>query len=460
MIRRTLLDELIKFTEKDRVRAHMPGHNGGSGLSRRFRHNAFAVDVTEFAETDDLREPQGIILKSERRAADIFGAERTFFTVNGSTVGLEAAILTAAEKGKKIIVDRTCHKAVVSAVILAGAEPVFVEPKFDKQHGIYTCIAPFEVKEVIEKNPDSAAVVITSPSYYGVCSDAAGIAEIVHQAGIPLIVDEAHGAHFAFSEKLPSSAVSLGADVVIQSAHKTLPSLGQTALVHAAKGSRIDADRLQRNINLLQTSSPSYMLMAGLDDAVRRMNKQLKNRLDEVIEQIVEIKSHIEVRGNVSCLKKNCFENDYDITKLAVDFSSLGITGYGAAELLKKEYGIYTEMADEKNVLFYLTVSSTKRDLNAIDKAIESISSYSFKPQKIFEPRPMPKVKMQEDVRAAYFGGSEMIDVDKAVGRTAADICVCCPPCCPITIPGQLIDAETAEYIKTFTDIKQISVTV
>ncbi len=460
MIKKTLLDELIKFSKKDKVRVHMPGHNGGEGLSQKFRRHAFSIDVTEFDETDNLQEPNGIILKSEKRAADIFLAENTFFLVNGSTSGLEAAILTAARRSGKIIVDRTCHKSVISAIMLAGAEPVFAEPEFDKKHGIYKGLSAASVTEAVNANPDADAVVITSPNYYGVCSDVYGISKTVHLSGMLLIVDEAHGAHFTFSDKLPKSALSCGADIVVQSAHKTLPSLGQTAFLHVGHGGRVDVKRLRRNINLIQTSSPSYMLMASIDDAVMRMNKPLKKQLDDVIERIAVLKSRIQVFDKVSCLIKSEFKTDYDITKLVVDFSKLGITGYRAAEILKKDYGIYPEMADNKNVLFYITVSTSQSELDAIERAIDDISARIFKPQEQIEAVSMSDIRMATDMQSAYFGKTETVSIDDAEGRIAAEILVCCPPCCSITVPGQLIDSETVKYIKNFTDIKQIAVTV
>lgn len=455
-MRRTLLDELIKFTKKDRVRAHMPGHNGGEGLSRKFRRYAFSVDVTEFSETDNLQQPTGVLLKSEQRAAEIFGAVRTFFMVGGSTSGLEAAILTVVGQGQKVIVDRTCHKAVVSALILAGAEPVFVEPEFDFERGIYLNLSPESVVKALKKHSDAAAVILTSPSYMGVCSDIRAIAEAVHLAGIPLIVDEAHGAHFVFSDKLPETALSQDADIVVQSTHKTLAALGQTALLHIGRGGRIDEERLLKNINLIQTSSPSYMLLASLDEAVRRMDSE---RLDSVIDKIVEIKSRISVIDNVSCILKRDLNTDCDMTKLVVDFSKLGITGYGAAKLLSRDYGIYTEMADEKNVLFYLTAAATDKDLNAIDKAICEIAASEFRPQDIIDMRPMPEIVLSENMRNSYFGKSVSVSLKNAVGRIAAETLVCCPPCSPITVPGQLIDENTADYIRDFTDIKKIAVT-
>lgn len=456
LIRKSLLDELIRFTRKDKVRAHMPGHNGGRGLSRKLRRYAFSVDVTEFDETDNLQQPNGVLLKSQRRAAEAFGAERTYYMVGGSTSGLEAAILAAVPRGSKIILDRTCHKAVISAVILAGAHPIFVEPEFIADKGIYGAVPPEWIADALSVNKGAAAVVLTSPSYMGVCSDIRKIAEFVHSAGAILIVDEAHGAHFAFSGRLPDTALSQGADIVVQSAHKTLPAFGQTALLHIGKNARVDSERLLRSINLIQTSSPSYMLLASIDEAVEQMRGGEK--LDGVIEKIIGIKSRIGVIDNVSCILKQDVGADYDITKLAVDFSRLGISGYGAAELFKRDYGIYPEMADERNVLFYLTASAAESDLNTISNAIEKVAESEFRPQDILDMRAMPKVVLSKAPSEAFFGEAETVDLQSAVGRVAAESLVCCPPCCPITIPGQLIDRETADYIRDFTDIRKIAV--
>lgn len=198
------------------------------------------------------------------------------------------------------------------------------------------------------------------------------------------------------------------------------------------------------------------MLLAGLDEAISRMKNS--ERLDEVIDRIIEIKSRIGVIDKVSCLLGSGFNTDYDVTKLVIDFSRLGITGYGAAALLRRDYGIYTELADERNVLFYLTAASTDRDLSVAAAAIEEISATEFRPQEVRAMRPMPKVVLASDLSEAYFGDCEYVETDKALHRIAAEILVCCPPCSPITVPGQLIDEETLNYIRDFTDIERIAV--
>lgn len=458
MFEKSLLDELLKFSKKDAVRAHMPGHNGGAGLSSKLRHNAFRIDVTEFDGTDNLQNPQGILRAAQERAAKAFGAKRTFFLVNGSTVGIQAAVLAATTPGSKLIVDRCCHKSVIAAMILAGVEPVFIEPDFASAFGIYGAVQPLSVMDAMHDNPDAAGVVITSPNYYGVCADIERLAQHIHSAGMFLLVDEAHGAHFAFSDDLPKPALKQGADMVVQSAHKMLPALGQTALLHIGDSDFVSGGRVGKFVNILQTSSPSYMLLASLDEAIHGMRSDKSGSLNKLIDKIVEIKSKIGVLDNVSCVVKSNLENDYDIMKMVVDFSSLGITGYGAAELLRHDYGIYPEMADERNVLFYFTAGTTLKDLDKIDRAITDISKTEFKPQPLKKTPPLPQIKMAKRLGWAFYAETEIIDAGAAIGRVCAEIVNCCPPCVPIAVPGQLITNAVVEYINNYTEIETIEV--
>ncbi len=458
MFEKTLLDELIKCSKKDAVRAHMPGHNGGEGLDLKFKHNAFRIDLTEFDGTDNLQEPRDILKKSMERAAKAFGAKQTFFLVNGSTVGIQAALLASVPRGGKLIIDRCCHKSVIGAVVQAGITPVFIEPEFSVKTGIYGAVQPVAVMDAMHDNPDAAGIVITSPNYYGVCADIEKLARHAHSAGMFLMVDEAHGAHFAFSDSLPKTALSQGADTVVQSAHKMLPALGQTALLHLGDSKLISAARLQKCVNMLQTSSPSYMLLASLDSAIGYMKNAGTKHLNKLIEKITEIKSKIGVLDNVSCIVKSSLENDYDIMKTVIDFSSLGITGYGAAELLKRDYGIYPEMADERNVLLYFTAGTTLKDLEKIDRAVTDISKTEFRPQPLKTVPPLPPIRMAASPTQAFFSETETIDPDTAIGRTCGGIVNCCPPCVPIAVPGQLITARVVEYINTYTDIDGIEV--
>lgn len=458
MFEKTLLDELVKFSKKDAVRAHMPGHNGGEGLDPKFRHNAFRVDVTEFDATDNLQDPKGILKKSRERAAKAFGAKETFFLVNGSTVGIQAAILAAAPRGSKLIVDRCCHKSVISAMILAGAEPVFIEPEFYQSHGIYGAVTPIAVMDAMHDNPDAAGVVITSPTYHGVCADIEKLARHAHSADMFLLVDEAHGAHFAFSDGLPKTALSQGADIVVQSAHKMLPALGQTAFLHLGDSKLVSADRVRKCVNMLQTSSPSYMLLASLDMAVHRMRGDGAKHLEKLVERITELKSKIGVLSGVSCVVSSGLENDYDIMKTVIDFSELGITGYGAAELLRRDYGIYPEMADERSVLLYFTVGTTLKDIEKVDRAVTDISKTEFKPQALKNVPKLPPIQMSRHMGEAFYAESRKLNIGEAVGKISAEIVNCCPPCVPVAVPGQVITNNVVEYLSTQTDIETIEV--
>ncbi len=458
MFEKSLLEELLKFTKKDTVRAHMPGSNGGTALSGKFKRNAFKVDLTELSGTDNLQNPQGIIKKSLKRAEKAFGAEKTYYLVNGSTVGLEAAILAVTKPGDTIIVDRACHKSVIAALILAHVTPVFVEPEFSEKLGIYVGITPEAVAVVLLKNPSAAGVVLTSPTYYGVCLDVGSIASVVHNAGKVLIVDEAHGAHFAFSDKLPKTALSLGADIVVQSAHKTLPALGQTALLHIGNTDRVSEDAVTKCVNLLQTSSPSYIMLASLDEAISHMSAGGKDNLDKIIEKLVEVKSKIGVINKLSCITSSDVGCEYDITKLVIDVSRLSISGHGAAELLKRDYGIYPEMSDERSVLLYFTAGTTMRDLEAVDRAVSEIANAEFRPQDVKTPSALPGLSLEMPMYGAFFGEAERVPISKAESRICAEILNCCPPCIPLCIPGQRIDESVCGYISEFTDISDILV--
>lgn len=458
MFEKTLLEELIKFSKKESVRAHMPGHNGGESLDSKFKHNAFRIDLTELEGTDNLQDPRGILKKSAERAAKAFGAVQTFLLVGGSTLGIQAAVLASVPEGGKVLVDRCCHKSVIAAVILAGAKPVFMEPKFYKDTGIYGAVQTVTLMDAIRKNPDATGVIVTSPNYYGVCGDIEKLARHAHSAGMFLMVDEAHGAHFAFSSDLPKTALSQGADVVVQSAHKMLPALGQTALLHLGNSNLISPIRLGKCLNMLGTSSPSYMLLASLDSATDYMTGSGGKELDKLIEKITEIKTKIGVLDNVSCVVKSNLEEDYDIMKTVVDFSKLGITGYGAAELLKRDYGIYPETADERHVLFYFTAGTTLKDLEKVDRAITDISKTEFKPQTVRSISPLPPIQPAGDMREAFYAESSKAVLSEAVGKVCGEIVCQCPPCVPIAVPGQLITPQVVEYLSNNTDTDMIEV--
>lgn len=276
---------LREYAQQDINIFHMPGHKLAKGIPQQLAQDILKLDVTEIEGTDNLHYPEGIIKDAQELAAKAFGADKTFFLVNGSTCGIEAAIMSTCARGQKIIIARDAHKSVVSGLILSGAEPVFVYPEYIYSFGITGEVTAKSIQKSLCQHPDAVAVLITRPNYYGICSDIEEISSIVHAHGKILIVDEAHGAHFVFNSKLPDSALQHGADICIQSAHKTLPAVTQGAYLHV-KGNRVDIDRLKLNLGMLQTSSPSYIIMSYLDIARELMEIEGQPKLDNLIKEI------------------------------------------------------------------------------------------------------------------------------------------------------------------------------
>ncbi|MBQ4145782.1 MAG: aminotransferase class I/II-fold pyridoxal phosphate-dependent enzyme [Clostridia bacterium] len=449
----SLFDDLKNFRRKDKISFHIPGHKGGIGLERRWMTDIFSIDVTEFDETDDLQNPTGILKVAQERAAAAFGAYKTFFLTNGSSIGLEASIIGTLKPGDKILLDRTCHKSVISALVLSGAIPVFLSPIWDDGLKLYTGISANSIKEHINKNPDIKGVLITSPSYYGICSDILPISDIIHKAGKFLIVDEAHGAHFCFNKNLPSSALSQGADIVIQSAHKTLPALGQCSFLHLNNSPYINSKRIEEALRLLQTTSPSYILMSALDMSAIKMSETGDALLSELIFNIQKLKKEVITNTCLSFIDKSSIRAIQDETRIVTDFHRTIYTGYDAAKILKDKYGIYPEMADENYVVFIATISNAKKDIVALKNAlIELGKEQSDAPCKKGMPLPVPDIKIPP--RDAWMSDKKQVSYKDALGKIAAEIVSVCPPGAALLVPGQLIDEKTIEYFD-YSDIQK-----
>jgi len=275
---------LKDYADENNIPFHMPGHKMGIGFPKNFAKNLPKFDITELPNMDNLHFPDGIIKEAQLLAAHAFNANKTFFLVNGATCGVHAAIMTTCEHGSKIIIGRDCHRSAIEGTILANAIPVYVNTEVDNFFGISTGVEPETLKTALEDNPDASAVFVTRPNYYGICSDIEKIVDITHSFGKILIVDEAHGAHFKFNKKLPISALDAGADICVQSAHKTLPALTQGAYLHI-KSDSVDIEKLEFYLRLLETTSPSYIIMASLDMARALMEYSGKQLLDNIIKK-------------------------------------------------------------------------------------------------------------------------------------------------------------------------------
>ncbi|NER79371.1 MAG: aminotransferase class V-fold PLP-dependent enzyme, partial [Leptolyngbya sp. SIO1D8] len=300
-----LLSALTQAATRDHAAFYAPGHKRGQGisplLSRLLGPQVFPADLPELPELDNLFAPEGPIQQAQQLAAIAFGADETFFLANGSTCGIEAAMLAVCSPGDKVLVPRNAHRSVLAALILSGARPVFLSPAYDTQWDLAYGITRESVASAFEQHPDLRAVVMVSPSYQGICSDVATICGDVHARSAVVIVDEAHGPHLRFHPQFPPGAISGGADLVIQSTHKVLSALTQASMLHV-QGSRVERDRLRQALQLTQSTSPNYLLLASLDAARQQMAIAGKTLMEQTLEIAKQIRSQLEALSPLQCL--------------------------------------------------------------------------------------------------------------------------------------------------------------
>ncbi|MGB3293852.1 MAG: aminotransferase class I/II-fold pyridoxal phosphate-dependent enzyme, partial [Phormidesmis sp.] len=346
---------------------HTPGHKQGHGISdlhrQLFGATVFRADLPELPDLDNLFAPEGVILQAQSLAAAAFGAEQTWFLANGSTCGLEAAILATCGPGDKLILPRDVHTSAISGLILSGAVPVYVAPTYGSDWDISLGVSPDTVAQALTAHPDAKAVLLVSPTYYGVCSDLAAIAPLVHSYNIPLIIDEAHAPHFAFHPDLPISALAAGADITVQSAHKVLSAFTQAALLHM-QGDRLDRHRLSQALQLTQSTSPSYLLLGSLDAARQQMataGQALMARTLTLADQAAQALSQLPgLRILQPQWEKNHTGISGDRTRLTVDVSALGITGFEADNLLHNRFDVTAELPTLRHLMFIVSLGNTE----------------------------------------------------------------------------------------------------
>ncbi|PYG89187.1 arginine decarboxylase [Ruminiclostridium sufflavum DSM 19573] len=472
---------LREYAEQDMNIFHMPGHKLSKGIPQELARDILRLDVTEVEGTDNLHYPEGIIKEAEELAAAAFGADRTFFLVNGSTCGIQAAIMSACSRGQKIIVGRDSHKSVAAGLILSGAEPVFAYPEYNCEFGIAGAITSKSIEKLLQEHPDAAAVLVTRPNYYGICSDIEKIACAVHAHNKLLIVDEAHGAHFAFNRRLPSPALQYGADICIQSAHKTLPAVTQGAYLHI-KGSRADAERLKFNLSMLQTSSPSYIIMSYLDIARELMVTEGASKLEALISEIElfsrELREYPEYRILSNSMSESNFKGEttcgsaflqnlnekaaHDPTRLVINIRKLGISGYYAEKLLRERFKTQVEMADYENLVFITTIADSPDTFSSLLAALKGLRGLAFRgelqglnlQQSIIEKyyeelqtSAFEKAKAGSLPYEAYMAQKKAIPLKESCGRICADVITPYPPGIPVLYPGEIIEKYHIRYI-------------
>lgn len=451
-----LFDALKEYVNRDTLPFHVPGHKKGVGMENEFKNfigeNPFKIDVTVFKLVDSLHHPKGPIKEAQELAAEAYGADATFFSIHGTSGAIQAMIMSVVSDGDKIIVPRNVHKSVTAGIILSGAVPVYMEPELDKKLGIAHGVSPETVKQTLEKNPDAKAVLIINPTYYGVATDIKQIANIVHEYNIPLIVDEAHGPHLAFSKKLPTSALEAGADICAQSTHKIIGALTQGSLLHV-KSKLVSPKRVQQVLNLMQTTSPSYILMASLDCARKQIALEGKELLEKTIELCKYTRNEINKIPGFYCFGEEILgvpgAYAFDPTKITISCRELGITGYELDTILADKYHIQFELSDFYNALAVGSFGDTKEGMDKLLSALKEISKeYYGKKSEISDFLDIPPIPERKLIpREAFNAEKEDILLENSEGKISAEFLLAYPPGIPILCPGELITKEIINYV-------------
>ncbi len=453
-----LLSTLKSLSLREHSGFYAPGHKQGRGINSNLANllgkNVFQADLPELPELDNLFAPEGVILKAQELAAETFGAEKTWFLVNGSTCGIIAAILATCGMGDKIILPRNIHQSAIAGLILSGAIPIFINPEYDLSEGLAYSITPEAVRRALAEHPDVKAVMMLYPTYQGVCGDLRAIAKVAHQYNIPLLVDEAHGAHFAFHPDLPPSALRGGADLTVQSTHKVLGAMTQASMLHL-QGSQISTRAINKALQLLQSTSPSYLLLASLDAARQQMaaaGKELMTHTlalaDTARKQLAEIEG-ISVLDN---LTRPGFTY-LDLTRLTVNVSRLGITGYQADEIFHQQLKVTCELPLTQHLTFIISLGNTSQDIQNLINACQTLTSSSIPHSPLPIPHsPFPTPHSPITPRQAYFAPTETIPIETSCDRLCAELICPYPPGIPILMPGEIITPEAINYLQQILD--------
>lgn len=448
------------YTSGRSLPMHMPGHKRNADMLP--GRLPYGLDITEISGFDDLHRANGLLLRCQERAAVLWGSRRCFFLINGSTCGILAAVRAATKPGDTVLAARNCHRSVYHALELCGLRPVYLFPETDPEAGIVGSLAPEQVRNALAEHPETALVVLTSPTYEGVVSDIAGISEAAHAFGVPVLVDEAHGAHLDFSPDFPGGAVKNGADMVIMSLHKTLPALTQTALAHVS-GGLVDEKRLGRELSVFETSSPSYVLMSSIDFCVGLLESRGPVLFAEYAEAL---DGFYRRAGSLKHLKALCPETGaypaffcFDRGKLVILTRGAGIGGPELAVILRERFDIEVEMACPGYIVAMTSICDTKETLGRFADALVEIDAAAIKsgrpPASVRAPEIRPEIRLPA-CEAVFLDGEDMAFF-AAEGRTALEYLWAYPPGIPLVVPGE---AVTSGVLRTLGCLAGAGVTV
>ncbi|MBP3952181.1 aminotransferase class I/II-fold pyridoxal phosphate-dependent enzyme [Bacillus sp. YZJH907-2] len=442
--------------EKQPIQFHIPGHKQGAGMDPEFRsfigENALSIDLINIAPLDDLHHPHGIIKEAQQLAAEAFGADHTFFSVQGTSGAIMTMIMSVCGPGDKIIVPRNVHKSIMSAIIFSGATPIFIHPEIDPRLGISHGITIDSVERALTAHPDAKGLLVINPTYFGISGNLIQIVELAHSFDVPVLVDEAHGVHIHFHDDLPVSAMQAGADMAATSVHKLGGSMTQSSILNVREG-LVSAKRVQSIISMLTTTSTSYLLLASLDTARKQLATKGQELLSRVIDLAEQTREKINNIVGISCVGKEILGTkatyDMDPTKLIITVKDLGLTGHDVEVWLREHYSIEVEMSDLYNILCIVTIGDTQEKMNILVNALNELATEHKK----VEPASVAAISVPNipdlalSPRDAFYAETEVIPFDDSVGRIIAEFIMVYPPGIPILIPGEIISQDNLSYI-------------
>lgn len=440
---------------------HIPGHKKGKGMDAEYAEfvgsNVLSIDLVSIPPLDDPHQPNGVIQEAQNLAAQAFGADHSFFCVQGTTGAVMMMILSVCSPGDKIILPRNVHKSILSAVIFSGAHPIFIHPQMDSRLGIAHGITTDDIEKAIQQHLDAKAVLIINPTYFGVASNLKEIVDMVHSYRIPVLVDEAHGALTHFHEELPMSAMEAGADLAATSVHKLGGSLTQSSILNMREG-LVNPHYVQLINSMITTTSSSYLLLSSLDIARRHLAMHGKEIIGNTLALARNARWRINQIPGLSCFGKEYLSQDglYDLdeTKLFIHLEGLRISGRETEKWLRKEFNIEIELSDLYNILCLITTGDTRETVDILIYALQTLSDQFYSPglNKSLEIT-LPEIPKQiQSPREAFYSETVSVPLDQAAGEVSGEFLMTYPPGIPIFIPGEEITDQNIRYLQKHID--------
>jgi arginine decarboxylase len=455
------LDALRAYAARNPGRFHVPGHKGGPGadpgLVEAFGERVFALDIPALTYGIDVGDEPTPFVEAQSLAAEAWGARRTWWLVNGASQGNHVALLTLGHRAQRVVTQRNAHSSTIDALIMSGLRPTFVAPELDPELHIAHCMTPEALDRALDGTPEAAGATVVSPTYFGAVADVAGLAEVAHAHGVPLVVDEAWGAHLAFHEDLPAPALSLGADLVISSTHKVVGSLTQSAMIHLGHGDLIEEGVVGRCVTLVESTSPNSLLFGSLDAARRSAATRGRELVEETLVALARTRDAVREIPGLDVLDERLAGApgvfDYDPLRLAIDVRGTRMSGYELSRRLREEHDVLMELAGENVMVAVYGMgedagAASERLIAALRGVVEAATDSARDTKGVQFAPPPPWGELVMTPREAFLGPQEVVAARDAVGRVAAESLAAYPPGIPNVLPGERLKAETLDYIE------------